>query len=491
MIPFGPYWLRHRLAVGGMAEVFLASPREQPEVELVVKRLLPHLEQKAEFVQMFEDEARLTRVLRHPNIVRLESFGQAEGLHYIAMEYIDGPPLSRLLSERSGSPLPLQLGCWVVAEACRALGYAHGLADGDGNPLGIVHRDVSPDNILIARDGTVKLTDFGIARAKTRLIHTQPGHTKGKLGYMSPEQAMGAAIDQRSDVFSLGTVLYEVTTGQRAFQGPGEGHVLQTVVEATYRAPSELVAGFPSVLSAVISRALARNPDDRYQSATALHHSLLALIPDSHWPTEELAKLVHEFIASQDTRPTSQGPITKRERAFTPDTTAARADSVSPKPDGRLDLSPGSAATAPTFPRVAAIVTNQTAPLVALRPAEVVIPAEIAAEHVASDAPQSSAGAAAPSADAAAPVGGVSAPANAPRARTSGSAAQVADTASVDVVPVGSSTGRSAGLTEEVSPARFVLPAEEPASWIGWVLVGAVTLIAAVLALILLLQSGD
>ena len=276
-----------------MAEVFLATRREDPDGPLlVVKRILPHLQERSDFVQMFVDEARLTSKLFHANLVRVHDRGKAEGVHYIAMEFVDGLSLSLVLRRQPGRRLPLILGCYLVAEICAALDYAHTRTDDDGRELGIVHRDVSPDNILISKTGEVKLADFGIAKAKIHLTRTRPGQLKGKYSYMSPEQGMRLQIDHRSDIFSAGLVLYEVTTGHRVFPTGNEVETLRALYDRRYRPPETVVEDYPPPLAAVVSRALDWNPDRRYQRAADLRGALLELVPTAADPSDNLAVLV-------------------------------------------------------------------------------------------------------------------------------------------------------------------------------------------------------
>jgi len=293
VIPFGHYFLVQRLTVGGMAEVFLATHREDPKGPLlVVKRILPHLQDRSDFVQMFLDEARLTSNLFHDNLVRVHDFGKAEGVHYIAMEYVDGLSLSLILRRQPQRRLPRILSCWTVAEACGGLAYAHSRTDDDGQPLNIVHRDVSPDNILISKHGEVKLVDFGIAKAEIQLTRTRPGQIKGKYSYMSPEQGMRLKIDHRSDIFSAGLVLFEATTGVRVFPAGNEVETLQALYERRYTPPEEIVPDYPPQLAAVVNRALCWDPEKRFQNATDMREALLELIPGSAAPARDLSVLV-------------------------------------------------------------------------------------------------------------------------------------------------------------------------------------------------------
>ncbi len=285
-----------RLAIGGMAEVFIATCRDNPHSELlVVKRILPHLQKKADFLQMFLDEARLTSQLEHPNLVKVKDFGKAEGMHYIAMEYVDGLSLSRVQSLLGSNTLPIELCCWLVAEACNGLTYAHQKTDAQGTSLKIVHRDISPDNILLSRAGEVKLADFGVAKATLQMARTRPGQIKGKLAYMSPEQAMQLSIDQRSDIFSLGLVLYEITTGRRAFNAPNELGVLRAIFQKELTPPEEVIKNYPPPLSTIVKRALAWDLSERYQQASEMREALLSLIPHSSNLAKELSRIIQSL----------------------------------------------------------------------------------------------------------------------------------------------------------------------------------------------------
>jgi len=292
MIPFGRYYLHRRLAVGGMAEIFLATRSEGSDDLLVVKRILPHLESREDFVRMFVDEANLSSSLDHPNVVRIHEFGEAAGLHFMAMEYVDGLPLGSLLSKQPNHKLPIPLSCWIIAEACAGLDHAHKVRDADGNLLGLVHRDISPDNILLSRAGQVKIADFGIAKAATRLTQTSPGQLKGKFAYMSPEQATARTIDARSDLFTIGLVLYEMTTGRRAFDAPNQAGVLRALVQHEYQPPRQFDPTYPQNLAVIIDRTLAWSPDERYQQVADLREALLTTVGTGEQPREQLTQLV-------------------------------------------------------------------------------------------------------------------------------------------------------------------------------------------------------
>jgi serine/threonine protein kinase len=276
---FGPYKLLDRVAVGGMAEVFKAKRAgvEGFEKTVALKRILPHLSDNKEFVDMFVDEAKMVAGLTHPNIAQIFDLGKIEKSYFIAMEYVHGRDLRTIMkrAREKGLRMPLDLSLRVVSQVCAALEYAHRKKDEHGRPMGIVHRDVSPQNILLSFEGDVKLVDFGIAKAATKASSTDRGALRGKLLYMSPEQAWGRPIDRRSDVFSLGIVLYEMVTETKPFLGPGtELTILELVRQCLVTAPRELNPRVPEALDRVIMKALARDPQDRYQDAGQMQRGL-------------------------------------------------------------------------------------------------------------------------------------------------------------------------------------------------------------------------
>jgi serine/threonine protein kinase len=269
---FGPYRLLDRVAVGGMAEVFKAkrSGVEGFEKVVALKRILPHLSENKEFLTMFVDEAKMVAGLTHPNIVQIYDLGRIEASYYIAMEYVHGHDLRSIIkrARNKGLRMPLDLSLRVVSQVCSALEYAHRKKDEGGQPMEIVHRDVSPQNILISFEGNVKLADFGIAKAATKASKTERGALRGKLLYMSPEQAWGRPIDRRSDVFAVGIVLYEMVTEQKPFTGAdSETTILEMVRKCVITPPREVNPRVPESLDRVIMKALARNPDERYNDA--------------------------------------------------------------------------------------------------------------------------------------------------------------------------------------------------------------------------------
>lgn len=278
----GPYELVHRIATGGMAEVYLAR-REGPhgfQKTVALKRILPQLAADTDFVAMFVDEARVCARLSHPNIVQVFDFGEQGGELYMAMELVDGTTGARLIRAAAGrnEDIPLEVSLHVALSVLRGLDYAHNARDEAGRPLYLVHRDVSPGNVLIDRSGAVKLTDFGIARAAEFERRTDAGQLKGKLGYMSPEQVVGKELDLRSDLFTVGIVLAEMVTVRPLFSGGRELDVLLRIRDADLGAIDRNAGRVPDDVRAVLYRALAKDPKLRYPSAAAFAEALEEII---------------------------------------------------------------------------------------------------------------------------------------------------------------------------------------------------------------------
>jgi len=275
---FGKYELLKKVGLGGMAELFLArqSGIEGFEKLIVIKRILPHLADSSEFVQMFLNEARLAARLNHPNVVQIYDLGRVAGTYFIAMEYINGVDLSRVLKKERKAKrfIPTEHAVKMMSYVCEALTYAHNHTDVQGNPLCIVHRDISPHNVLVAFDGGVKLTDFGIAKAATQATKTKAGTLKGKYYYMSPEQCLGRKVDNRSDIFSAGILLYQLMTGRLPFRGDSEFSVLHAIVHDAPRPPSVHREDFPSGLYPILERSMAKHPEDRYKDAAQMQMAL-------------------------------------------------------------------------------------------------------------------------------------------------------------------------------------------------------------------------
>jgi serine/threonine protein kinase len=303
---YGPYRLLKKIAVGGMAEVFKAKRTgvEGFEKVVAVKRILPHLSDNKEFVEMFIDEAKMVAGLTHPNIVQISDLGKLEKSYYIAMEYVHGRDLRSILrrAKDRGLRLPLDLTVLIVSKVCSALEFAHRKKDERGRPMLIVHRDISPQNILISFEGEVKLTDFGIAKAATKARITDAGALRGKLLYMSPEQAWGKPMDRRSDVFSLGIVFYEMVTDQKPFLGSSEMSILEMVRECRVAPPSDVNPRIPERLEKVVMTALERDPDHRYQDAAEMYRDLDRVLHERQPPTaSELTRFL-ELLFDEEER---------------------------------------------------------------------------------------------------------------------------------------------------------------------------------------------
>lgn len=281
-IAFGKYFLVRKLAEGGMAEIFLAKQvgAEGFERNVVIKRMLSNLSSAPDFVNMFLDEARLAARLAHPNIVQIHDLGQAEGCYYICMEYLAGEDFSTVLraASKRREYVPMGIVLRVIIEAAHGLHFAHEFADDSGRPLNIVHRDISPSNIYVTYQGQVKVLDFGIAKAESRVTQTTAGVVKGKYMYMAPEQAKGLAVDARADVFSLGVSLYEALTNTRPFARDVDLAILNAVLTGDFKPPRQLRPEIPPELEAVVLKAMASDPEVRYASAAEMAADLEYLL---------------------------------------------------------------------------------------------------------------------------------------------------------------------------------------------------------------------
>jgi serine/threonine protein kinase/Tfp pilus assembly protein PilF len=272
-IQFGKYLLLEKIATGGMAELFRAMIAGDQGFEKIVaiKRILPHLTDQQEFVHAFIDEAKLAALLQHPNIVQVYDFGSIQGSYFISMEHLFGQDLDSIMarSKEKRSPLALHHVVSIVSRICEGLDYAHKLKDLQGQPLHLIHRDVNPVNILVTYEGEVKIVDFGIAKATGKNTKTREGLIKGKIGYMSPEQASGNLVDHRSDIFSTGIILYEMLTAEPMYRGE-DLEILAQVQEARFEPPENLNPDLPPELCKILCHALEKDPASRYQSAGEL-----------------------------------------------------------------------------------------------------------------------------------------------------------------------------------------------------------------------------
>ena len=303
---FGKYKLLERLGRGGMAEVFKAlsvgaAGFQRP---VVIKRILPHLAADAQFVEMFIEEARIAASLDHPNIVQVFDLGRHAGDLFMVLEYVPGSDLGELarFHATEGQPIPHQLVAFIAVDLCKALECAHGHRDEHGHHRPVIHRDVSPQNVLLSVGGGVKLADFGLATSMGAARVTMPGVIKGKLGYMSPEQAGGARdLDVRSDLFSLGIVMYEALSGRRLFVGHGPADTIRRVRAAQVPPLGDVAPGVPTPLGDLVSRLLARSRDDRPESSQEVRRVLATYLRGVSPPVDAtvLAEAVRRVLAGQ------------------------------------------------------------------------------------------------------------------------------------------------------------------------------------------------
>jgi len=267
--------LQKRLAVGGMAELFLAKDGTTGG-EVVIKRILPYLSHEPEFVQMFLDEARIAAQLHHPNIIQVHELGKLQDSMFIAMEFVDGIDLRKLFQEESklGFTIPYGVAALVTARVCQGLYYAHNATGVDGRKLGVIHRDVSPQNVMVGFDGRVKLVDFGISKATAVMERSKPGVIKGKFLYLSPEQLSQERIDHRADLFAMGSMLYELTTGKSPFYKPSTEAVIYAVRAEEPQSPTALKSDYPPELARIVMKCLVKDRNRRYQQADEIAHDL-------------------------------------------------------------------------------------------------------------------------------------------------------------------------------------------------------------------------
>jgi len=305
---FGEFMLLERIGTGGMAEIYLArysDPAQAANPPFVIKRLLPELANNRTLVDLLIAEARVTSLLHHPNIVRIDGHGHVDGRYYISMEYIDGPDFLALLGActHGNIRMPTELALHVLAEVARGLAHAHVATDQDGNALNIIHRDVSPSNVLIGSRGDIKIMDFGVARADLGMSapERERGGLRGKIGYMSPEQVMSRPIDRRADVFALGIVLFEALTLKRLFVGTNDVQTLMNIREADVDSRLARHAYIPRPLRDLLRKALAKNPDERFQTASDFREAILDYLfqQRKRVEPEHLASFVSQLMSSQ------------------------------------------------------------------------------------------------------------------------------------------------------------------------------------------------
>ena len=302
-IPFGKYLLLDRINIGGMAEVWRAKRYAAGGMEqlVAIKRILPNIAEDEEFIAMFIDEAKISVQLAHANVAKVQDLGHISNNYFIEVEYIPGKDMRAIFDRgrKRGERAPVPLVVHCVSKMCDALDYAHKKKDGQGRDMNIVHRDVSPQNVLISYEGDVKVIDFGIAKAAGKATRTQAGILKGKFGYMSPEQIRGANLDGRSDIFAIGVCLHEMLTGERLFVGESDYAVLEKVRKADVPRPSLVNPLVPPELEEIVLKALAREVEDRYQNASDLGDDLqrFLLSTETHFGRKDLVQYMQETFA--------------------------------------------------------------------------------------------------------------------------------------------------------------------------------------------------
>jgi serine/threonine protein kinase len=300
----GKYEVLRRLSVGGMAEIFLARAIGLPGFQklVAIKRILPQLAAKPDFVEMFLDEARIAATLQHSNIIQTYDVCVLGGNYIIAMEYLHGEDVRSILSRsvHAKRPIPLEHVLQIMIALSNGLHYAHEKEDFEGQPLNIVHCDVSPGNLIVTYDGDIKLLDFGIASAATKARETNTGSVKGKISYMSPEQAQGHPVDRRTDVFAAGVILYELSLGRKLYRGT-DYEILTNIVKGKFDRPHEVDPSYDPKLEQIVMRALERDRDKRYASAQDLHHDLEALAREKKLflSSTALKKFMGELFAKE------------------------------------------------------------------------------------------------------------------------------------------------------------------------------------------------
>ena len=303
----GPYLLHQKVARGGMAELFLADYVRQDGFrrKVAIKRILPHLAGNQNFIKMFTREARVAALLQHPNIVQIFDYGAIENAYFIAMEYIDGKNLGEILSTVDNG-LPVDQTVFIITQICKGLDYSHTKRDEKTRePFNIVHRDISPQNMLISYQGEVKISDFGISKARSEPSLTQAGVVKGKLAYLCPEQALGEPIDHRADIYALGLVFYETITGKRVYHFSSDVEAIRSIPKLEIAPLRMSMPGIPEKLDLIVMKCLEKNKDQRYQSVSALYTDLVAFKKEFKisFDTSDLVGFMRKFKESEKTPP--------------------------------------------------------------------------------------------------------------------------------------------------------------------------------------------
>jgi serine/threonine-protein kinase len=309
------YRVVEKLESGGMAEVFRAESEglQGFRKQVAIKRVLPHLSQKKRFIAMFLDEARVTAQLTHSNCVQVFDIGVGDNAYFIVMEYVDGANLKTIAEslKKQGKDFPVAAAAFIAQEICKGLAYAHELTDANGIPLNIVHRDVSPPNVLVTKYGEVKIVDFGLAKASSQLEKSEPGIIKGKFSYLSPEAAMGMEVDSRTDIFAVGIILWELLAGQRLFLGETDFQTVKKVQQAIVPPISQLNRKVPPELERIVNKALAKDLVHRYSTARELGQDIIRFLFSYGQPigTFDVANLVQSTMREKQRVRPPQGSI--------------------------------------------------------------------------------------------------------------------------------------------------------------------------------------
>jgi len=300
------YRVLEKIASGGMAEVFRAESAglEGFKKIVAIKRVLPHLSEKKQFIGMFLDEARLSAHLSHSNVAQVFDIGVGDNTYFIVMEYVDGADLKAIIErhKKQNQLVPIEEACLICVRICEGLAYAHELQDSNGRRIGIVHRDMSPPNVLITRHGEVKIVDFGLAKANSQLEKSEPGIIKGKFSYLSPEAALGKPVDARTDIFAVGIILWEMLAGRRLFMGETDLETVRQVQAARVPPIRQFNPNVTPQLEAVLARSLAQNPGDRYQTARELGQDLTQMMFHLGRPVSsfDIAQLVNPVVHERE-----------------------------------------------------------------------------------------------------------------------------------------------------------------------------------------------
>lgn len=307
------YRVIERLESGGMAEVFRGEAESLAgfKKQVAIKRVLPHLAQNEKFIRMFLDEARLCARLNHANIVQVFDIGHVENTYFIVMEFVDGVNLKAVIEymKKRNQPMPIGAAVFITMQVCSGLHYAHELTDADGNPLHIVHRDVSPPNVLISKRGEIKLTDFGLAKAAMQVEKTDPGVVKGKFSYLAPETAMGKEADAQADIFAVGIILWEMLAGRRLFLGDSDYQTVKLVQQANVPSLRKINPEVPEDLEAIVMRALAKDKSQRYRTAEQLAKDLAQFMSAHQIAVTnfDIAKIVREVLEEKKAQARKEG----------------------------------------------------------------------------------------------------------------------------------------------------------------------------------------